>query len=147
MPSREYAAWVAGVRANGGRVVQSATGAINPNTGQRGIPSVLSAAYPASVWGPRANAKTWPLPNEYSVNGVTGYYHAHPLLVAEAQRFQVATTGETSAGATALLDRWGIPSMFRSFGAYGRTLAMMAVVVGVAYYMVTRRARGSHAAQ
>lgn len=133
MASAKYTAWASRVKSDGGRVTVSPTG-------------VPSAAYSYTVWGERANARTWPLPNEYSTDGKTGYYHAPGEIQAEIRSFSTATKQEIERGAGQLMDQWGIPDMFRSLSGYGRSIVLITAVVVGAYFLVgnvkTRVARG-----
>lgn len=119
MASAQYNQWVARVKADGGRV------AVAPS----GVPS---AAYPATVYVPKVNSGTWPLPSEYSNNGQTAYYHAPAALMDEIRSFSAATPAETQTGANQLLDQWGIPDMFRGLKQYAGTL----LTIGAIYFLV-----------
>lgn len=143
MASQAYTNWTNAVSRNGGRVVQPATAPINPNTGKREPPTVLSAAYLYTVWGPKANTKEWPIPNEFSANGQTGYYHAPGVLQAEAKTFSSATKQEIETGADALMDKWGVPFALRGLRQYFGTLTLIALVALGAYVVVTGR-KASH---
>src|SRR5688572_15141933 len=111
--SADYNAWATSVRQQGGRVVV-------PSTDSTSVPRRLSGAFPLEVWGPRVNAKSsgggayWPLPDEYSMNGRTGYYHAPLALQREAASFGKATDAEGEKAGTQLMEQWGIPEWLRS---------------------------------
>lgn len=153
MASKAYNDWVALVKRNGGRVVVPPIGAggVNSSTGKSIVPTVLSAAYPSSVWVPKVNLKNpatgvsvWPLPNEYSSNGQTGYYHAPNALIEEASHFGAATPQDIKSGAEQLMNQWGIPDWLRSPGAFigklGNSVVLIAIVAVVAY-VATRKKR------
>lgn len=132
MASAAYNSWVASVRRNGGRIVI-------PSTVGGGIPRLLSAAYPDTVWVPKANSREWPLPNEFSVNGKTGYYHAPSTLQTEAAAFGQATGQEIAKGANQLMDQWGIATPFRGLKQYFGSLALIGLVLVGVYVVVTRK--------
>lgn len=150
MASAAYNQWATIVTKSGGHVVASA-GGINPNTGKVVVPSTLSAAFPASVWVARVNAKNadgtavWPLPDEYSANGQTGYYHAPVALQNEAKNFGVATPAEIKSGAETLMNQWGIPEWLRSPGKLiaqlGSSTVLIVIILGVVYVVANRRKR------
>jgi hypothetical protein len=152
MASQAWTAWAAVVRKGGGTIVVPPTGAggYNPNTGKMTVPKVLSAGYPASVWVPRVNTKNpmtgvmlWPLPDEYSANGQTAYYHAPADLQLEAQSVHVATPTEQQGGADNLMKQWGVPDWLKSpekfLTSFGGSAVMIALVLGVVYVVVNRR--------
>lgn len=127
MASARYNQWVATVRAASGRVTVAPSG-------------TPSAAYPMEVWGPRANAKEWPLPNEY--RNQTGYYHAPADIAAEARTFGKATAAETEQAGKQLMTTWGVPKPLQSLSNYFGTLkdvAMMLIVGGLVYLAVKRK--------
>jgi hypothetical protein len=129
MASAEYLRFQSEVKAGGGRITVAPSG-------------TPSAAYPSEIWGAKANARKWPLPNEYSGNGKTGYYHVPPAIAAEIATFKTATKAEASGAATQLMNQWGIPDALRSLGNFGgmlRDVAIMAGIVGVIYFVSTRR--------
>lgn len=135
MASQAYNAWATAVRVAGGRVVAV--------PGSNGRPRYPSAAYPYTVWGAKANAGAWPLPNEYSNNGQTGYYHAPAQLQAEIKTFGQATDKEIAKGATELMDKWNIPAPLRGLRAYFGTLTLIGLIaLGVYVVIVGRKAHG-----
>lgn len=131
MASAAYNNWVAAVKKNGGRVVI-------PPTGGGGIPRLPSAAYPDIVWVPKANAREWPIPNEFSLNGKTGYYHAPANLHAEIASFGQATKQETTKAAEQLMDQWGIPAPLRGLNQYFSSLALIGLVLIGVYVTIKR---------
>lgn len=129
MASREYMQFQADVKSNGGRITVAPSGR-------------ASAAYPSDVWVPKSNARAWPLPNEYSANGQTGYYHVPSVIASEIAQFKTATKSETQKAGTQLMEQWGIPKSLQSLGNFSATLksiAMIVLIVGGIAYVVTRR--------
>lgn len=127
MASAAYLEFQRQVKANSGRITVAPSGR-------------ASAAYDAAIWVPKANTKQWPLPNEYSGNGRTGYYHVPAHIAEEIAKFGTATPEETKAGANQLMDQWGIPPALRSLGNFGETLKSILVMglIVAAVYAVTK---------
>lgn len=114
MASAAYNAWVDRIKAAGGRVTVA--------------PSRTPAVAFAGARGPLAAGDLGTVPNEYSANGRTAYFHAPSWVQVEVRGFSSATEIEAEAGAEKLLDEWGVPPMLRGFGAYSTTVIVVAVV-------------------
>lgn len=129
MASREYLKFQSDVKLNGGRITVAPSGK-------------AAAAYASDVWVTKSNARLWPLPNEYSANGQTGYYHVPAAIAAEIAKFKTATDAESKQAGTQLMEQWGIPKALQSLGNFSGTLksvALIVLVVGGIVYVVSRR--------
>lgn len=129
MASQEFLRWQSKVKSDGGRITVAPSG--KP-----------SAAYPPEVWVSMSNRRAWPLPNEYSDNGKTGYYHAPTQLVAEIEKFGIASKTESENAGRNLMEQWGIPKALQSLGNFSATvksIALIALIVGGIAYVATHR--------
>lgn len=139
-----YTEWAASVVKNGG-VVKGF-----PARDTQGRERV-SGAFPVEVWGPKANAKVWPIPDkmvsnpdgtkkvEYAPGKLTatvGYYLAPSAVQLEYQQQRVATASETAKASEQLLDKWGVPQLLRSPLSL---IATIVVVVGAVFLVANRR--------
>lgn len=139
-----YTEWAASVVRNGGVV--------------KGFPARdvqgrerVSGAFPVEVWGPKVNARAWPIPDkmvsnpdgtkkvEYAPGKLTatvGYYLAPGAVQTEYQSQSSATRTEIAKASTELMDKWGVPSILRSPLSL---IATIVVIAGAIFLVANRR--------
>jgi hypothetical protein len=111
MASAAYNAWVASVKADGGRVTVAPSGwAAAAYEGDTLLRVVAQRGQPA----------------ERSANGRVGYYPAPAEIRREAAAFSLATDAEIEAGAAKIKDEW-----WRELVDHLKKLSTVAVVVFV----------------
>lgn len=140
MADRVYLDWVTTVQRAGGVV------GTFPGTNK------VAAKYPSSVWGPKSNARAWPLPDkmvshpdatkeiEYAPGKFTpslGYYIAPDAVQRAAATLSDPTDREQKVNAEKLMAQWGIPFAFRDV----KNILAILLIAGATLYYVKQKSR------
>lgn len=135
MASAAYNAWVARIRAAGGRI------SIAPS-------KAIACTFPNNIRGPVATQDCATQATEtyksQTSGYVTHYFHAPQWVQIEVNGpngFGVATDAEADAAADNLLEQWGIPSPLRSLGNFSSAVTWLigAAVLALLLYVLLRR--------